>query len=134
MKVFIDSSAFFASLDVSDVRHRAAKREFDRLFGRRDDLVSTNYVVVETASLVQRRLGTGAVRSWSEKILPLVELRWIQPYQHQKAFERVLAESRRKLSLVDCTSFEVLAAEGIREVFAFDKHFQEAGFRCLPRS
>jgi predicted nucleic acid-binding protein len=43
----------------------------------------------------------------------------------------LLAAGRRQLSLVDCASFAVLRAEGQREAFAFDRHFQEEGFRLL---
>jgi len=38
---------------------------------------------------------------------------------------------RRDVSLVDYTTFEVMRREGIRQAFAFDPHFAEAGFACL---
>ena len=39
---------------------------------------------------------------------------------------------RRGLSLVDCVSFAVMARAGLRQAFAFDDHFAERGFSCLP--
>ena len=39
---------------------------------------------------------------------------------------------RRALSLVDCVSFAVMARAGLRQAFAFDDHFAERGFSCLP--
>ena len=39
---------------------------------------------------------------------------------------------RRQLSLVDCASFDIMRRLGLRDVFAFDPHFAEQGFRCLP--
>lgn len=48
--------------------------------------------------------------------------------QHAKAAE-TWRYSRRKLSLVDCASFEVMWLHGLEECFAFDPHFQEQGFR-----
>ena len=39
---------------------------------------------------------------------------------------------RRGLSLVDCVSFAVMARAGLRQAFAFDDHFSERGFSCLP--
>ncbi len=33
--------------------------------------------------------------------------------------------------LVDCASFVVMADAGITEVFTTDRHFEQAGFKCL---
>lgn len=44
----------------------------------------------------------------------------------------MLAANRRNLSLVDCVSFEVMRDLGVKDVFAFDPHFREHGFTCIP--
>ena len=44
----------------------------------------------------------------------------------------VLSAGRRRLSLVDCVSFDVMTRLGIDVCFAFDAHFREQGFRCIP--
>ena len=44
---------------------------------------------------------------------------------HDKA---LLTADRRHLSIVDCTSFEIMRKQGIEKVFCFDKHFKEQGF------
>jgi predicted nucleic acid-binding protein len=33
--------------------------------------------------------------------------------------------------LVDCASFIVMQERGITEAFTSDRHFEQAGFRCL---
>ena len=33
--------------------------------------------------------------------------------------------------LVDCASFVVMRQQGITEAFTNDRHFEQAGFRCL---
>jgi predicted nucleic acid-binding protein len=43
-----------------------------------------------------------------------------------------LTSARRRLSLVDCTSFEVMRRLGITSAFAIDRHFVEQGFEVLP--
>ena len=48
------------------------------------------------------------------------------------AMEMILAASRKKLSLVDCSSFLVMREVGVREAFCFDRHFREQGFHVLP--
>jgi predicted nucleic acid-binding protein len=47
------------------------------------------------------------------------------------AISALLAAGRRKLSLVDCTSFEIMRSLGIKTVFAFDSHFVEQGFKII---
>lgn len=62
MSTFVDTSALLAVLDASDVAHKVADRIWRRLIESDERLVSTNYVLVETFALVQRRLGLPAVR------------------------------------------------------------------------
>jgi len=50
---------------------------------------------------------------------------------HRVAIDAWLEASRRRLSLVDCTSFEVMRRLDLRQVFAFDGHFDEQGFEVL---
>jgi predicted nucleic acid-binding protein len=33
--------------------------------------------------------------------------------------------------MVDCANFVVMADLGIRDAFTSDRHFEQAGFRCL---
>ncbi len=47
---------------------------------------------------------------------------------------RLLQMDRRRVSLVDYTSFVVMAGEGIADVFAFNDDFVEAGFRLWSAS
>jgi len=44
----------------------------------------------------------------------------------------VLTAGRKKVSLVDCMSFNIIRRIGIKSVFAFDKYFKEQGFSCIP--
>ena len=72
MRVFIDTSAFYALLDRDDESHRKAKNSWADLLKNDDTLVTNNYVLVETFALIQQRLGMDAVRGFQNDILPLV--------------------------------------------------------------
>jgi len=48
------------------------------------------------------------------------------------ADQAVLSANRKKLSLVDCVSFQVMRETGIRTAFCFDEHFREQGFDVIP--
>lgn len=64
--------------------------------------------------------------------MPVLRVHWIVESQHRMAVQMVLAADRKKLSVVDCASFLVMRELGIRDAFAFDRHFSEQGFRTLP--
>ena len=132
MKVFIDTSAFLAVLDADDKNHRKAKTRWMELITSEAILFSNNYVLVETFALVQHRLGMGAVRTFNDDILPLINVEWVDEAAHKAGVNAMLVALRRKLSLVDCVSFETMRLLAVRTVFAFDAHFEEQGFNCMP--
>lgn len=134
MSVFVDTSAFFAVLDAGDVNHGAARAAWDRLLDDRDDLLTTNYVLVETAALLQSRLGVEALREFAADVLPVVELHVVDEGEHCSAFHALLVAARRKLSLVDCASFECMRRVGLDRAFCFDPHFAEQGFAVVPQA
>lgn len=132
MKVLLDTSAFLAILNRDDNNHSAAKKLWKELLYSENALISNNYVLVESFALIQRRLGTETVRTFQEDILPLINIEWVDADTHRAGVSAFLAASRRKLSLVDCVSFETMRTLGIKTVFAFDPHFSEQGFNCIP--
>jgi predicted nucleic acid-binding protein len=132
MRIFIDTSAFYALLDRDDENHQKAKAAWVDLLKNEDTLVTNNYVLVETFALIQHRLGTDAIRGFQNDILPLVNIEFVVPELHRSGVSGLLSASRRNLSLVDCVSFEMMRALEIKMTFAFDPHFKEQGFNILP--
>lgn len=128
MSVFIDTSALMAVLDADDGYHKKAKDIWVRLISEEETIISSNYVLVETFALVQNRLGLKAVRMLQEDILPMITVDWVDEASHKDGVTGVLTALRKKLSLVDCTSFAIMRKLGIKKVFAYDSHFKEQGF------
>ena len=132
--IFVDTSALYAVLDRDDQNHPLAKSTWSSLLQADDALIVTNYVVVEATALVQHRLGMEAVRALCGDILPALDMHWIGEDEHKHAQNALLAADRRKVSLVDCSSFHVMRSRMMRAAFAFDPHFREQGFELLPTS
>jgi len=130
--IFIDTSAFLAVLDADDDYHAAAKSAWGEILASGSLLVTSNYILIETFALVQNRLGLPAIRVFQEDIVPLLATRWVDATIHAAATSALLAANRKKLSLVDCVSFEVMRHAAIKGVFTFDRHFHEQGFDCIP--
>ncbi len=132
MMLFIDTSAFYAVFDGDDDNHQKALKIWNNVLSDENTIITSNYVLVESFALIQHRLGLEAMRGFHEDVLPLISIEWVDETAHRSAVSALLAASRRKLSLVDCVSFEIMRALGIKTVFAFDPHFSEQGFRRIP--
>ena len=132
MRVFVDTSAFLAVLDADDRNHRRARAKWEELITSGALFFSSNYCLVETFALAQHRLGMEAVRAFNDEVLPLINIEWADEIIHNAGVSALNVASRRRLSLVDCVSFEVMRRLGIKTVFVFDQHFKEQGFQCVP--
>ena len=128
----VDSSAFYAYLDGRDRYHQVARATLAELIEARDDLVTHNYVVVESSALIQRRLGAEAVRVFLDDVLPAVRVLWIDEPTHRLASAAMLGSLSRGVSLVDWTSFIIMRELRIDRAFAFDSDFESQGFRVIP--
>lgn len=129
--IFIDTSALLPILNQDDVDFPEAERIWERLAAEQTELVTSNYVLVESLALIQNRLGMDAVRDFQESFVPLFQVVWVTEALHQMGVAALLAANRRQLSLVDCVSFAVCRQRQIEQVFAFDEHFFEQGFSPL---
>jgi len=129
--VFIDTSAFFAVLDADDANHAAAARIWRGLIEQREELVCSNYILIEAFALLQRRLGLESARVFQTDVVGVLEVRWVDEPLHAAGVSAMLTAGRRQLSLVDCVSFELMRRLRLTAAFAFDQDFTDQGFSCL---
>jgi predicted nucleic acid-binding protein len=127
--VLVDTSAIYALLDRSDANHAAAAALLPQLRDRQP--VTHSYVVVESVALTQGRLGIDAVRRLLDDLLPVFDLRFVGQDLHGAAAAALLAAGSPDVSFVDRVSFELMRRTGIRDAFAFDRHFEAEGFALL---
>jgi len=132
VNAFIDTSGIYAVLDADDESHVVARGEWVELLEGGANLHATNYVLIETIALLQSRIGMDSVRMFTSDILPLINVLWVDEGLHLSAHHALLLSGRRRLSLVDCVSFEAMRRLHLTDVFCFDPHFAEQGFRALP--
>lgn len=129
--MFVDTSAILAVLDLADNQHGEASRQWRDLITNEIPMVSTNYVLVETLALLQHRFGVDAVRTFIDDVAPLLTIEWVTAELHAVGLSAMAAAARRNLSFVDCVSFEVMRQRRLTTAFAFDRHFEEQGFRGI---
>ena len=128
MRIFADTSGLFALLVKNDHMHIRAKQNFEYFAQHRAHLLTSSFVLVETTALLQRRVGLTAVHDFQSKIVPLIDITWVDNNWYNRAIQRLFALSNRNISLVDSLSFEIMETLEIKLAFSFDKHFLENGF------
>ena len=133
MNIFVDTSDFLAVLDGSDVNHAKAKTFWEKLISEGEVLLCHNYMLVETSTLILRRLGIEAIRVFAQDIIPILRIIWVTKEIHTSAVSAHLVADRHTLSFVDCVSFEILQRTGVHRAFAFDRHFRDYGFERNPK-
>jgi len=120
VSLFVDTSAWYAAADRSDVSHERAKAvlEID------DTLVTTDHVLVETWVLLRHRLSrTAAERFWGGLRAGAAEVESVTPADMAVAWAVGESFPDQDFSIVDRTSFAVMQRLGLRRVAAFDDDF-----------
>lgn len=131
MNVYVDTSAFLAILNADDRFFAPAQRIWKQLIKADTPLICNSYVLVETIAVLQNRLGMESIVAFQNAIIPILSILWVDADLHQRSTSALLASQRRRLSLVDCSSFESMRQSGLRKAFTFDVHFEEQGFEIL---
>jgi predicted nucleic acid-binding protein len=57
---------------------------------------------------------------------------WINEPIFDAALKLIKERPDKKWSFTDCTSFVIMSQLNIKEAFAFDKNFKQAGFTMIP--
>ncbi len=130
-KVFVDTSAFYALVCETDRVHAAALAIHEHLKRDAAQLLTTNYVFLESVSLIQKRHGVDRTKQFGDFVSKHVEVMWITASQHRAAWDYWKQRGMRELSLVDCSCIAVMRECGIQRVFGFDDQFRTAGFTVL---
>jgi uncharacterized protein len=100
-------------------------------------LVTTNYVLDELYTLLLLHTGYSKTVQFKSRLDFLITRKaltviWISETvatQTWQVFEQFNVD--KQWSFTDCTSYVVMKAQGITEVFTFDHHFSQMGFvRC----
>jgi len=131
--VFVDTAAWLALINKSDILHEKAKKVRDRLLKNDSQLLVTDYVIVEIANaLSKRQFRSTAIQLitfiQTSKSIQIVD---IDKEIYSKSWELYCSRHDKEWSFTDCTSFMVMKRNGITEAFTSDRHFEQAGFTLL---
>jgi uncharacterized protein len=133
--ILVDSGAWYSLSDNRERHHGRATALFARTtrgeFGR---ILTTDYILDETYTLIRMRLGIPVVRSLRNLLARSSSLQIVRVSEavFEHALDIMLAHEDKHWSLTDCTSFVLMRELEVATAFTFDRNFVEAGFRAVP--
>ncbi len=128
--IFIDTSAIYAMADQADPYHEVARERFGKLIDAGEEILTHNYILVESMALLQSRLGLPAALRLARDARAFV-VEWVDQLTHEEAVRRLARRGSRKVSLVDQVSFLIMQRRSIQVAMAFDPDFAKAGYQIF---
>ncbi len=132
----MDTSAFYAVADKRDKNHKEGKALYKKLLSKKLTFLITDHIIAECATLIRRRLGYSKSADFLDLVeegeaVGLFEIFFVERAIFRKA-KRIFSDMQgTKLSLVDAISFVTMQHRKVSKYFAFDRHFDEAGFKNI---
>ena len=131
--VFVDTSGWYALFDQHDATHERAVALIRRLVTARTSLVTSDYVIDETATLLKARTGSQTARRWFDYLdqATTLDREWVGSDRFEAARALFVKLADQGHSFTDCTSLVIIRERKIAEVVTTDRHFRVSGLRPL---
>ena len=134
--LFVDTAGWMACADRADPDHERCRAARDHALEDGQPLVTTDFVVDETLSLIRFRLGVSPAAAWWNQVDRSQRLRWerIDSARFEKARVQFFQhkDKDKDFSFTDCTSFVTMRELRLTRVLTTDRHFRQAGFELVP--
>ena len=132
--VFVDTAGWMACADSADPDHPRASATRDAALEAGQPLVTSDFVVDETLTLIRLRLGLDAADAWWQQVDRSSRLRWerVDSGRFEKARGLFFQYRDKEFSFTDCTSFAIMRELRLTHALTTDRHFQQVGFHMLP--
>lgn len=132
--IFVDSGAWLALVAPDDQHHRQAKQALPKILRRYPQLISSNLVLAEAYSLIQRVAGKARALSFLDFVheSPRVKIVYSDREVENRAIDLVKKFGDQTFSYTDAVSFVLMQSMDLVEAFGFDIHFKVAGFVRIP--
>jgi uncharacterized protein len=124
--IFVDTSAWFAVVVPSDRNHAIATTW---ITNNRDILITTDYVIDETLTLLRARGEPTRALMLGESFFSsaVAQLHFISVDEIRDAWRIFRQYADKDWSFTDCTSKVVMDLLRVSHAFAFDRHFRQFG-------
>jgi predicted nucleic acid-binding protein len=132
--LFVDTAGWMACADGADPDHARGCASRDSALEAGQGLVTSDFVVDETLTLMRLRLGLDAAEAWWRQVDASARLRWerIDAGRFEQARQLFFRYRDKDFSFTDCTSFVLMRELRLTRALTTDRHFRQMGFQVLP--
>jgi len=129
MMIFVDPSAFLAIENRLDAHRSRALSLRNAWLKKGQNLVTSDYVLDESYTIIRLRAGHPVVVQFGETIWNSQLLRtiYVTPEIIEDAWRLFKAYADHDFSFTDCITFSLMERLSIPAAFTFDSHFKEYG-------
>jgi uncharacterized protein len=136
LKLFVDSWGWMTLAEPLDRKHAAARQCYEN-YSRSGRVVTSNYVLDESLTLIFRRLRFDAAYNFSKAVLEssFVTVETVTEARFRSAFElRRRFSDKPNISFTDLTSIVIMTELRMADILTADAHFAQVGlgFQLLP--
>jgi predicted nucleic acid-binding protein len=130
--VFVDTGGWVALRYRRDHYHGKAQAILRRLRADELGLVTTEWVLAESVTLLKARGAIAEALALGEALQAgrLGHLAESTPERRRRAWQLFVRYRDRRVGWVDCASFAVMEELGLTQFFGFDDDFVRVGFRA----
>ncbi|MGB6199101.1 MAG: PIN domain-containing protein [Candidatus Acidiferrales bacterium] len=137
MRLFVDIWGWLVLEDIKAGSHSAAAELYAEATKPGGRVLTTDYVLDETFTLLFRRRPYDEASRFAKGLLesPFITVETITPEHFRKAFDlRLTYRDKPDISFTDLTSMVIMRDMKIADVLTGDRHFLQTGlgFRVLP--
>jgi predicted nucleic acid-binding protein len=132
--LFVDTAGWAACADAADPDHAPCRAARDGALEDGTTLVTSDFVVDETLTLLRLRLGLAAAEAWWRQIDGTRRLRWerVDSERFDRARDLFFQYRDKAFSFTDCTSFAIMRELRMTQVLTTDRHFRQMSFQVVP--
>lgn len=134
--LFVDTSGWANLIERGTPLHGNVSKVYQQAILQRRLLVTTNYVISELVALLASRSRIPRLEIVlfvdTLKATPYIEIIHIDISLDNEAWKLLKRRMDKEWSLVDASSFVIVARYGMTEALTTDHHFTQAGFVRLP--
>jgi uncharacterized protein len=129
-KVFIDTAAWLALINIDDDFHKLAIKIRKKLQEEGYQFITSDFIFLEVADALTsphtRQKTINFINRF--KNLPNLEVIPVSDSLFQRGWKLYCQRLDKDWGLTDCISFTIMQKQKISLAFTSDKHFQQAGF------
>jgi predicted nucleic acid-binding protein len=131
--IIADTSALVSLINASDSNHALAVKEARRLLSADRPIMLPGDVFSETINILGKKFGHDVATQAGQKFLNYEGVFFVVKTDLDDLHEalKMFASQKQSVSFTDCVVMAVADTYGTKDIFGFDKQFEDAGYNRL---